>query len=284
MDYSLVKPKIVIQSRLSPDTSFQVQLSMTKSPIDDGHYTLPPDAKVSIVSLSSGSVTELYLENGLFVAPQKKPVPGESYSIYVNAPGYFVEATTSIPQPVELDVELSRIYNLRMVESELTAEKMNVTYDLFLAFKTHNHQYFHFSFLQTSSINVGTASEPEIVNIAYLINPQYPGEDGFYEHHETRNGVKNGVLIDAAKTESYQGITFSFVDYTLGDTEELGKLYIEVKTVSEEYYLYHTSLSRQLISRQDPFAEPIPVFNNVQGGSGNFSGFSRLLYEVAVIP
>jgi hypothetical protein len=250
---------------------------MTKSPIDDDHYTLPPDAKVSIVSLSSGSVTELYLENGLFVAPQKKPVPGESYSIYVNAPGYFVEATTSIPQPVELDVELSRIYNLRMEESELTPDKMNVTYDLFLAFKNLNHKYFHFSFLQTSSINVGTASEPLIETIAYPINPQYPAEDGFYQHHET------GVLVDATTTETTQGITFSFVDYTLGDTEELGKLYIEVKTVSKEYYLYHSSLSRQLISRQDPFAEPIPVFNNVQGGSGNFSGFSRLVYE-AVIP
>ena len=52
------------------------------------------------------------------------------------------------------------------------------------------------------------------------------------------------------------------------------KVYVELRTITQEYYKYHSSLARQLIVRQDPFAEPVTIYNNIEGGYGNFSGFS----------
>lgn len=277
IDYSSIKPKLVIQSRLSPDTSFQISITSSQSPIDQGQHIIPDDLAVSLINLSTGSVVNLYRENGLYVAPLTYPKAGESFKLFVTAPGFTtIETQTSIPQPVEL--ENGRVLRLSVEESEVTPDKLNVTYDLFLNFKPHNHQYFHFSFIQTTTINVGSSTEPQLEERAYYMNPQFPDEDGFYQHHET------GVLIDARQTGTAQSLTFSFVDYTLGDFEELGNLFIEVRTVTPEYYHYHTSLSRQLISRDDPFAEPIPVYNNIEDGLGNFSGFSRMWYQIPIIP
>lgn len=274
--YDDIAPKIVIQGQLSPDSTFRISITASQSPINTEPYTVPENMTVSFIS-STGSVVDLYRENDLYIDPQAYPVAGESYTLIITAPGYkSVEARTSIPELVEL--ESQKVINLRLEESEVTAEKMNVLYDLRLYFKPHNHQYFHFSFIQTTRINEGTIDSPRITEIAYYINPQFPDADGYYQHHET------GVLIDALKTHASDSISFSFVDYTLGAIEELGILYVEVRTVTPEYYHYFTSLARQLISREDPFAEPIPVFNNIKNGLGNLSGFNRHFYDVEIVP
>jgi hypothetical protein len=275
----LYQPKLVVQSRLSPDTTFQVSVVSNKKPTENGEYEVPSDLKVSLIR-ESGSVVNLYLENGVYVAPQSYPVAGESYSLFVTPPpgsGYAgVESITSIPRPVTLAA--GEVMDLRLEESVETPDKMNVVYDLKLTLSQSNHRYFHLAFIQTTTINVGTSSDPEFEERAYYIEPQFPVENGFYPPQET------GVMVDVEKTGMEDELRFSFVDYTLSGIEELGNLFIEFRTVTPEYYNYFTSLSRQLISREDPFAEPIPVYNNIQDGSGNFSGFSRLVYTSPIIP
>jgi hypothetical protein len=59
------------------------------------------------------------------------------------------------------------------------------------------------------------------------------------------------------------------------------KLLIEWRTLSEEFYRYHLSLSRQG-NLALPFNDPDAVYNNVSGGFGNFSGYSVVYYEVSL--
>jgi hypothetical protein len=58
------------------------------------------------------------------------------------------------------------------------------------------------------------------------------------------------------------------------DNTELTRVFIELRYITDDDYKYHSSLTRQLIVRQDPFAEPVTIYNNIVGGYGNFSGFS----------
>lgn len=55
-------------------------------------------------------------------------------------------------------------------------------------------------------------------------------------------------------------------------TEKPRRIYLEWRTLSEEFYRYHLSLSRQGSSL--PLSDPDAVFNNVEGGYGNFSGYA----------
>ena len=82
-----------------------------------------------------------------------------------------------------------------------------------------------------------------------------------------------GILIDREDLTKGEPLTFDFVDYIVSDNE-LKEVFVELRTITESYYKYHSSLARQLIVRQDPFAEPVTIFNNIEGGYGNFSGFS----------
>jgi hypothetical protein len=50
------------------------------------------------------------------------------------------------------------------------------------------------------------------------------------------------------------------------------RLYVEWRTLSEEFYEYHLSLDRQ--GGNLPLSDPDALFNNIAGGYGNFSGYS----------
>jgi hypothetical protein len=49
-------------------------------------------------------------------------------------------------------------------------------------------------------------------------------------------------------------------------------LYVEWRTLSEEFYRYHLSVARQ--GNNLPLNDPDALYNNVTGGYGNFSGYS----------
>ena len=52
-----------------------------------------------------------------------------------------------------------------------------------------------------------------------------------------------------------------------------GDFVIELRTVSEAYYLYHITLSRQ-VNTDNPLSEGVVVYDNVENGEGIFAGYS----------
>ena len=61
------------------------------------------------------------------------------------------------------------------------------------------------------------------------------------------------------------------------------KIIGELRSVSENYYQYHTSLARQEESKDRPFAEPVSVFSNIENGLGIFAGYSVYRDSVTVV-
>jgi hypothetical protein len=104
-------------------------------------------------------------------------------------------------------------------------------------------------------------------NQYFIVNPEPADDQPFLRHYDY------GVLIDRHDLRSDGPLTFDFVDWVV-ENQGLKRVYAELRTISAEYYKYQSSLARQIIIRQDPFAEPISIYNNIQGGYGNFSGFN----------
>jgi hypothetical protein len=65
------------------------------------------------------------------------------------------------------------------------------------------------------------------------------------------------------------------------ESERPQRIFVEWRTLSEEFYRYHLSLSRQ--SSNLPFSDPDAVFNNIDGGFGNFSGYA-VSHDTVLIP
>jgi hypothetical protein len=62
------------------------------------------------------------------------------------------------------------------------------------------------------------------------------------------------------------------IAYNPSEHERPLRLYVEWRTLSEEFYQYHLSLDRQ--GSNLPLSDPDAVYNNVLNGYGNFSGYS----------
>lgn len=275
LDFSDFQPKLVINAQISADSAFVVVIGESTTPVNPETGMIPESIEVSITDLSTDELVELYRENDKFVTSPSNPVkPGVRYLIKASAPGYEpVQAVTQVPGKLNLNEVL--VEDFKVLPSEVTPDKINVSYSLSFSFDVMDESYLHFIFKQYSTLNSGGVN-PQVEQRVYPLTPEFPEESGYIRH------IDNGVLVSVADVESHP-IRFRFNDYTIDAlNEKLGILEVEVRTVSPDYYWYFVSLARQIETLKDPFAEPVPVFSNINGGLGNFSGYNTRIVQVTL--
>ena len=60
------------------------------------------------------------------------------------------------------------------------------------------------------------------------------------------------------------------------------ELFALLRTTTEEYYNYHYTRDLQASVENNPFAQPVLVFDNIDGGLGVFAGYSQTEKEVTI--
>lgn len=259
-------PKLTIISHLTSSDSLgwetpRVFVYASQSPSDSSTFVTPANLDVEVTELETDYSIRLDLTNeggeSYFTFPNNFLKEGFSYTISAFAPGFeSVRATTRIPRP-------SKISNLNILDISIEPSTKNefkniVRYTLvFDIDHFESNQYYHLVFY----------NEYDSLKNKFLVDPELSDEQPFLHHYDF------GILIDKEDLIPGEPLTFHFVDWVVGN-HDLRKVYVELRTITQEYYKYHSSLARQLIVRQDPFAEPVTIYNNIEGGYGNFSGFS----------
>ena len=258
-------PKLTIISHLSSNgwEKQRVFVYASQSPLDSSQFITPANLDVEVTELETDYSIRLELSdepgNSYFEFPKDFLKQGFSYSISAYAPGYeSVHATTTIPTP-------STISNLNVHDVSIEPSTKN-EFKSILRYKLDfdiNHfesnRYYHLVFYNLYVEGIDS--------LWLIVDPQLSDDQPFLHHYDF------GILIDRDDLVPGEPLDFNFVDWVTADSE-LKEVYVELRTITESYYKYHSSLARQLIVRQDPFAEPVTIFNNIEGGYGNFSGFS----------
>ncbi len=264
LDFELhVVPKLTIISHLSPDsgTDQRVYVYASQTPTDSSRFYTPDDLVVDVTEVESDITIRLdtTFANGkmYFRVPVGFLKAGFKYSITAFAPGFdIVQATTVIPKPSTI-TNLS-IRDVLIEQSEAHEYKKIIHYKVvFNIDHFETNRYYHLIFY----------NQYKGLNNFYLVEPEPSDSQPFIYHYD------HGVLVDREDLNEGQPLTFEFKDWVVTNNE-LIRVYVELRTITQEYYKYHSSLARQLTVRQDPFAEPVSIFNNIEGGYGNFSGFS----------
>ena len=258
-------PKLTIISHLSSGTSGweepRVYVFVSQSPSDSSSFEIPENVEVEVTELESDLSISLkqVTESGepYFGFPKSFLKEGFSYTISAYAPGFeSVRAITQIPTPSTIS-NLS-ISGITIEPSTKNEFKDIVRYSLsFDINHTGSNQYYHLVFYNQYA---GLPAR-------YLVNPELTDDQPYLAHYDF------GILIDRADLVPGEPLHFNFVDWVL-ENNELRRVFVELRSITKEYYKYHSTLARQLIVRQDPFAEPVTIYNNIEGGYGNFSGFS----------
>ncbi len=97
--------------------------------------------------------------------------------------------------------------------------------------------------------------------------------------------LNQGILIKDNPFNN-SGYNFEMEEITLNPiTDHLGLTYFALRTVSEEYYLFHSSFARQYNAdiTGNLFSEPVFIFENVNNGYGIFAGYSTQWAAIDVL-
>lgn len=255
-------PKLAIISHLNPENpdGQHVYVYATLSPSDSSKFYTPEDLVVDVTEVESAEVirldTAFYEGKITYRIPPGFLKAGYTYSITAFAPGFeIVQARTIIPKPSTIR-DLS-VHDINIQQSGAHEFKRIIRYQLsFNIDHYESNRYYHLVFY----------NEYKDLPGIYVVNPEPSDDQPYIQHYEY------GALIDKLELDENKALTFKFRDWVVNNND-LIRVYVELRSITEAYYKYHSSLTRQLIVRQDPFAEPVSIFNNIEGGYGNFSGF-----------
>ncbi|GAB5519795.1 MAG: hypothetical protein RhofKO_20460 [Rhodothermales bacterium] len=186
-----------------------------------------------------------------YVADGSLAEAGETYVIKASAPGFPpVTAKTTVPMPAVLDT-----VRTRFIPNAQEHEAGQLRIDVRLNDLPHDSYYF-------LSLN----SERDSLQFALwfkLIDAPFQPISPF-EDTEIR-----GLFFSDA---TFRNQT---LDFTIESGVGYGLIYsLTLYTVTEDYYLYHTTRIDQFEARDNPFAEPAPVHGNVQNGYGIFGALA----------
>lgn len=180
---------------------------------------------------------------------------GESYFIKMDPTYYNLDPIQS-----ELRVPLAVQFTIHDYQHEMGHN--NIRIDLELAQNLSQTRYLH---LELNYMN----EEGERTAL-----PVHFGFEEFNAVVPLNN--RNGTLIDYESLSEGKYLSFyaDFSDSVPLDSLKGKFIYISLKSVTEDYYLYNRSLSNSTDTDQNPFSLPNSTFSNISNGLGLFSAYS----------
>ena len=280
--------EIVVVSNFNLTKDIKVFVSKSRSILGDQSRTEYVDN--AVVELYKG---KQYLET-LSIAGSKgdgyeavfytsntfQPEEDVLYTIKVQVPGYEeVTAKSRIPSSIQL-VSLE-IASLKTVERP--DGKASLEFDLNLQFEDPAEEinYYHINLMQQYHpffvVEEDTIFDPSSAYMETVIITSKINSNNEVAH------ISGGVLL---KDQPFNGKIISYtlpVNLVIDPQEEIpGNLFVDLRTVSEEYYLYFDALSRQDESDDTPFTPPVFLFDNIEGGKGVFAGYNSSLDSLQI--
>ena len=293
--------KLVVNSVIGTDQPVSAQVSLSKSVLDNSN--LPYVTGAEVVLLEEGTVVATLEEDvnavssGIYTS-SFSPVSGKNYTLQVSKSGYEpVEASTHIPSPIPIQavsydttiytssyqdgdsVIVNRVVDIdeiRLTFSDPPGEKNYYEITVLQYYTEYVYQYDEEGYVLYDSLYnpIVIDSLPRFSTLYLTSNdPVLSGGDDFLEGSDSFYGDAFTFSDDIINGKSY---TFRFQPdggYFNNRSDE-NRYVIVLRTISEEQYLYFSSVQLQNEAYGNPFAEPTQVYNNIENGFGIFAGYS----------
>jgi len=195
---------------------------------------------------------------------------GQTYSFSVRVPGFpVIQSSSYIPQPSPIQHIVVGPADISVVALGDNLSELRVPLELRVKeFPSENH-YFAFNLRHETAV-YETFMPP-------TIDFWEEGRTNFLTDGRTFSLLHDipepAVLINENYWADNQKTLYLVARIPFNPAYERPRsIFVEWRTLSEDFYRYHLSLSRQ--GSNLPFSDPDAVFNNIEGGYGNFSGYS----------
>lgn len=252
-------PKIVINSKITPDSTFKVHISRSLNIVDNGQLSAISNATVTLLDAYDNAIETLVYDADGFYLGANSPAANQTYKIRVSAPDYTdVSANTFIPNIVTiLSVDTSSYVNtdgdtlmkLKIVFSDNGANADYYQIRLGYGLNFSGQFYYNPVTLTSNDVSLGL-EQNEFVDFASFTD-------------ELFNGSTKTLEISCYNYSSY----YDF-------------LQINIITASKDIYLYDKTLATFSNTNGSFFAEPVQVYTNVKNGFGIFGGYQTTRFKI----
>jgi hypothetical protein len=269
-------PPVVVNALFNPDSTWRIRVDKAWGISEPRYYTdtvydesgvyhlwtkmrsnAIEDALIEIIPGSSSGVMFAYDSNGYYIS-QEKPRAGESYILTVKVPDHpVISSSVILPEPVPLDtayITEDSFHDL-LLTIEFTDVPGPTTYEI-----SAWSDVYQKPILQ--------CDDPDVHTETYWT----PLRQGYEDY-----SAGMGPVFLSIGDWNFQGQKKRLVIRLNADP--VGAWTVRMRTLSDEYAQYRATSLLQQNTHEDPFAEPVQVFNNISNGVGIFAGYSVVDYH-----
>lgn len=275
------EPRVVLVGSFEPDSVFKAQLTLSQPVFTDDSPARPITTDVLVTS-NERYFDRLKMEviNGDTIwVGRKKAAVATPYNLTVRADGFPVASASSIaPLPISLEpIQVHKSdYEIVALNDKLSGLRIPLALTI-AASAVPENPYFAFNIRHETAVYERQPNGQKIFDYDYQEN------SGFVTDGRTfalLNKIPEPVTLIHANfwRDQRKTLLLDVVIPFKPDTEWPRRIFVEWRTLSPEYYHYYLSLSRQ--GANLPLSDPDALYNNVENGYGNFSGFSRSVQSI----
>lgn len=278
------EPKIVAICHFTDGQHFRVRISLSK-PVNDGskvELQQEVDATLSVDGAFWDRLKPDTTEKGKITYweshQQKIAKSGIDFSISVRVAGYpSVQSSSRIPPHVDLEPIVLSAADISVEPLADGMGELRIPLTLRLTELPEGDHFFAFNL--THETEVYETLNPPILDFTE------EGQTNFLTDGRTfslLHDIPEPVVLVNENYWADDRRTLYLVARIPFDpsTERPRRIFVEWRTLSEEFYRYHLSLSRQ--GGTLPFSDPDAVYNNIEEGYGNFSGYAVSMDTVQI--
>lgn len=265
-------PKLVAMCTFHPQNYFQVQVGLSKG-LTPSTDTIRPDSvvvTVGEVGLPSQVLRWRTTRDGRTIWESSyKPRPNIPYILTVRSPRWGIvraESTAPSISPVSTGIDYSQMHSDTLIGGKIVT-RIPVVVEMPQA--PQGNRYFAFNVRQERMTY-------KILEGRWFVDDVRASQARFTADGRTTSLLVNIndelVLVDANYWNDTRRTLTLFVNLEYSPPmERPTKIFLEWRTLSEEFYKYYLSVSRQ--GKNLPLFEPDAVYSNVEGGYGSFAGY-----------
>lgn len=275
-------PRLVLQAFFTPDSTWVAFVGRSAGILESQSERERAVAEATVELLVGDRVIdelEFFQEERLYVWEKGALQAGESYSLRVSAPGFAtIQATDAIPRPVPTAIASYRINTSSRSESRISGD---FSIKLEIQDPPGETNYYQLRFFRSghrSGHRLGRDEE----SFYYTVEESFSTQDPSISADNVDDFIEGSLTAPFFKDTLFDGQTHAIElsgDY---DAPEHSRFHIQVLHVSETYYEYLKSARLHESTQDNPFAEPVSVYSNVENGYGIFAGYSSQIFELVL--
>jgi hypothetical protein len=284
--------QLVVNSFLYPDSSWQISVSST-SPILSSLPVFPRNV-LAVLKDVQGRKIDLVQVSGnpnqpniaaVFFKSTSRPQPGMTYRLEASADGYAnASATCMVPTMIEIvNARIDSAHLSRRSPGGVGSNYYEVILPVEVTFQDPpgEKDFYTPQLIVTrkySGVDPRTGEPVEgTYDMSVPLQRQLPKYEFSFESEN--NDIEDLGFDGELHTMALVAAVFVVNDPSQGIAQEIVKLSLSFSHSGEELHRYSRSIRLQRNTSGNPFAQPVQVYSNVEGGQGIFAGYSSSTWE-----